>query len=244
MARRHAPLAPARGDRYSRRAMFPLRDQNPSGTFPAITITVILACTAVFVYELSLGPGLKRFVMEFALVPGQVAYGLQTGDLDPRTLLPPFFTSMFLHGGWLHLIGNMWFLWIFGDNVEDSLGSFRFIFFYLLCGLAAGFTHFILDPSSAIPTVGASGAIAGVLGGYMLLFPGARVVTLVPLGIFLQLMELPAVVVIGLWFLVQLASGILTQGVQTGGVAWWAHVGGFVAGLLFVRLLRRRRIEV
>jgi len=220
--------------------MFPLRDQNPSGSFPAVTITVIVACTAAFLYELSLGPGLNRFLVEFALVPGQVAYGLQTGD-GWRGVLPPFFTSMFLHGGWLHLAGNMWFLWIFGDNVEDMLGSIRFVFFYLFCGLAAGFTHFILDPSSSVPTIGASGAIAGVLGGYMLLFPGARVLTLVPLGFFLRVMEIPAAVMIGLWFVIQLASGVLTQGMEQGGVAWWAHVGGFVAGLILVFPLRRRR---
>jgi len=174
------------------------------------------------------------------LVPGQVAYGLQTGDGWPG-VLPPFFTSMFLHGGWLHLAGNMWFLWIFGDNVEDMLGSIRFVFFYLFCGLAAGFTHFILDPSSSVPTIGASGAIAGVLGGYMLLFPGARVLTLVPLGFFLRVMEIPAAVMIGIWFVIQLASGVLTQGMEQGGVAWWAHVGGFVAGLVLVFPLRRRR---
>jgi membrane associated rhomboid family serine protease len=223
--------------------MIPLRDRNPSGTFPAVTIAVIVACTAAFLYELSLGQGLNRFLMEFALVPGQVSYGIQTGE-HWRGIVPPFFTSMFLHGGWLHLIGNMWFLWIFGDNVEDALGSFRFVFFYLACGLAAGFTHFILGPSSAVPTIGASGAIAGVLGGYLVLYPGARVLTLVPLGFFMRIMELPAALMIGLWFLIQLASGLLTQGMEGGGVAWWAHVGGFIAGLALVKLLRKRRLVV
>jgi len=224
--------------------MIPLRDQNPSGSFPAVTIAVIVACTAAFLYEVSLGRELNRFLTEFALVPGQVSYGLQTGELGWRGVVSPFFTSMFLHGGWLHLIGNMWFLWIFGDNVEDALGSFRFVFFYLLCGLAAGFTHFALGPSSAVPTIGASGAIAGVLGGYLVLYPGARVLTLVPLGIIMRIMELPAALMIGLWFLIQLASGLLTQGMEGGGVAWWAHVGGFVAGLVLVRLLRKRRLVV
>ena len=223
--------------------MIPLRDRNPSGTFPAVTLAVIVACTAAFLYELSLGEGLNRFLMEFALVPGQVSYGLQTGE-HWRGIVPPFFTSMFLHGGWLHLIGNMWFLWIFGDNVEDALGSFRFVFFYLACGLAAGFTHFILGPSSAVPTIGASGAIAGVLGGYLVLYPGARVLTLVPLGFFMRIMELPAALMIGLWFLIQFASGLLTQGMEGGGVAWWAHVGGFIAGLALVKLLRKRRLVV
>jgi len=224
--------------------MIPLRDRNPSGSFPAVTIAIIVACTAAFLYELSLGRGLNRFLMEFALVPGQVTYSLQTGDLGWRGIVPPFFTSMFLHGGWLHLIGNMWFLWIFGDNVEDALGSFRFVFFYLACGLAAGFLHFILGPTSAVPTIGASGAIAGVLGGYLVLYPGARVLTLVPLGFFIRILELPAALMIGLWFVVQLASGLLTQGMEGGGVAWWAHVGGFVAGLGLVRLLRKRRLVV
>jgi len=224
--------------------MIPLRDQNPSGTFPAVTITLIVACVGTFLLELSAGPRLNAVISTFALVPGTITYGLETGTLHWGGAVLPFFTSMFLHGGWLHLIGNMWFLWLFGDNVEDTLGSFRFLFFYLVCGLAAGATHYALSPTSNVPTIGASGAIAGVLGGYAVLFPGARVLTLVPLGFFWRVIELPAWIMLGLWFLLQAVSGFATLGAGGGGVAWWAHVGGFVAGLILVRLLAPRRVVV
>ncbi|HSQ61338.1 MAG TPA: rhomboid family intramembrane serine protease [Acidobacteriota bacterium] len=222
--------------------MIPLRDANPSGRFPIVTIALIALCSLVYVYQASLGKELRGFFALFALVPGQITYGVQTGEAGIVEVAQPFLTSMFLHGGWIHLIGNMWFLWIFGDNVEDRLGSARFLFFYLASGIAAGALHYALDPTSAIPTVGASGAIAGVLAGYMVLFPGARVTALVPLGIILQLMELPAVVLIGLWFAIQIGSGLLSIGWTGGGVAWWAHVGGFVAGVLLVKALAPRRV--
>jgi membrane associated rhomboid family serine protease len=224
--------------------MIPIRDQNPSGTFPAVTITLIVACVGAFLLELSTGARIESFISSFALVPGNITYGIETGTLSWGGAILPFFTSMFLHGGWLHLIGNMWFLWIFGDNVEDTLGPFRFLLFYLVCGLAAGATHYALSPTSTLPTIGASGAIAGVLGGYAILFPGARVLTLVPLGFFLRLVELPAWVMLGLWFLLQAVSGFATLGASGGGVAWWAHVGGFVAGIILVRLLAPRRVVV
>ena len=226
--------------------MIPLRDENRSGSFPIITVLLILACTAVFLYEVSLGQsGLRTFFDAFALTPGQVSYDLRSGEGSWLRDLAPFLTSMFVHGGWLHLIGNMWFLWIFGDNVEDTLGPVRYLFFYLLCGLAAGLAHYLLGPSSKLPTVGASGAIAGVLGAYVILFPGARVLTLVPLGFFIRIMELPAIAVIGIWFLIQVVSSLMTFGMtETGGVAFSAHVGGFVAGLILVLLLRPRRVMV
>jgi membrane associated rhomboid family serine protease len=226
--------------------MFPLRDENRSGTFPFVTVLIIAACTAVFLYEISLGQvALKQFFDVFALTPGQVTYGLRAGDGNLQHLLLPFFTSMFMHGGWLHLLGNMWFLWIFGDNVEDALGPVRYLIFYILCGLGAGLAHYLLGPASSLPTVGASGAIAGVLAGYMVLFPGARVHTLVPLGFFVRIMELPAVAVIGIWFLIQVVSSLVTFGMtERGGVAFAAHVGGFVAGLLLVWVLRPRRVMV
>ena len=226
--------------------MIPLRDENKSGSFPLVTVLLILACTAVFLYEVSLPQsGLKQFFQAFSLVPGQVSYELRSGDASWRHIFPPFLTSMFLHGGWLHLIGNMWYLWIFGDNVEDMLGSVRYLIFYVVCGLAAGVTHFLLGPHSALPTVGASGAIAGVLAGYAVLFPGARVLTLVPLGFFIRIMELPALAVIGIWFVIQVVSSFLTFGMsETGGVAFSAHVGGFVAGLLLVWIFRPRRVVV
>jgi membrane associated rhomboid family serine protease len=244
-ARLAALACPARGrppGRATIRAVIPLRDANPSGRFPFVTVALISLCTLVFVYEVSLGKQLQYFVSAFGLVPGRVTYGLQSGEIDFFSAAQPFLTSMFLHGGWLHLIGNMWFLWIFGDNVEDMLGSFRFLLFYLITGLGAGFAHYLLQPSSGVPTVGASGAIAGVLAGYAVLFPGAKVTTLVPLGFFIQLLELPALVMIGLWFAVQIGSGLLTLGWSGGGVAWWAHVGGFVAGVVLVKLFQPRRV--
>ena len=226
--------------------MFPLRDENRSGTFPIVTVLLIASCTAVFLYEISLGQAaLKQFFDVFALAPGQITYDLRSGEAGLHQLVLPFFTSMFLHGGWLHLLGNMWFLWIFGDNVEDALGPVRFLIFYILCGLGAGLAHYLLGPASSLPTVGASGAIAGVLAAYMVLFPGARVHTLVPLGFFVRIMELPAVAVIGIWFLIQVVSSLVTFGMtERGGVAFAAHVGGFVAGLLLVWVLRPRRVMV
>jgi len=224
--------------------MIPLRDRNPSGTFPAVTVAIVLACLGAFLFELSVGPGIERFFAAFALVPGNITYGLETGTIGAGNAILPFFTSMFLHGGWLHLIGNMWFLWIFGDNIEDMLGPLRFLAFYLICGLAAGLTHYFLSPLSTLPTVGASGAIAGVLGGYAVLFPGARVLTLVPLGFIFRVIELPAWVMLGIWFLIQTMSGFATLGATGGGVAWWAHVGGFVAGLILVRFMQRKRIVI
>ncbi|TMQ53489.1 MAG: rhomboid family intramembrane serine protease [Candidatus Eisenbacteria bacterium] len=225
--------------------MIPLRDRNPSGAFPLITLSLILVNTFVFLYELQLGPALGKFLLHYALVPAHVTGSLQYGALSLPDTVAPFFTSMFLHGGWLHLIMNMWFLWIFGDNVEDTLGAFRYLLFYFLCGLAAAFTHFLIQPSSPIPVLGASGAIAGVLGAYAVLFPGARVVTLVPVFFFLQIVELPALVVLGLWFVLQIVSGwfeFLTP--MQAGTAWWAHIGGFVAGLFLVLLFRPRRVSI
>ncbi|HET9951761.1 MAG TPA: rhomboid family intramembrane serine protease [Candidatus Eisenbacteria bacterium] len=222
--------------------MIPLRDANPSSRFPVVTLALIALCTAAYLYEVSLGPGMQAFVGAYGLVPGEVTYGIQSRQIDVFGLLRPFVTSMFLHGGWLHLIGNMWFLWIFGDNVEDTLGAPRFLIFYLLSGLGAGAAHYLLQPSSAVPTIGASGAIAGVLAGYMVLFPRARVTTLVPLGFFLRVMELPALLLIGLWLAIQVVSGLLTLGWTGGGVAWWAHVGGFLTGALLVRLVTPRRV--
>jgi membrane associated rhomboid family serine protease len=226
--------------------MIPLRDENRASSFPLVTVLIILTCTAIFIYEASLSrSGLKQFFEAFSLVPGQVTYELRSGEGSWRNILPPFLTSMFLHGGWLHLIGNMWYLWIFGDNVEDMLGPIRYLFFYVICGLGAGLTHFLLGPASNLPTVGASGAIAGVLAGYAVLFPGARVLTLVPLGFFIRIMELPALAVIGIWFVIQVISSFLTFGMtETGGVAFSAHVGGFVAGLLLVWVFRPRRVVV
>ena len=222
--------------------MIPLRDANPSGRFPFVTVALITLCTLVYVYEDLHAWDLKAILAAFALVPGQITYGLQSGEMGPLALVQPFFTSMFLHGGWLHLIGNMWFLWIFGDNVEDMLGAGRFLAFYVLAGLGAGFLHYAIEPTSPVPTVGASGAIAGVLAGYLVLFPRARVTTLIPLGFFTQVIELRATALIGIWFAIQIGSALLALGGLGGGVAWWAHVGGFIVGVALVKPLQPRRV--
>jgi hypothetical protein len=226
--------------------MIPLRDRNPSGVFPIVTLTLILVNVFVFLYEVQLGPAVISFLKRYALVPGEVTGSLSYGAVSLSETVAPFFTSMFLHGGWLHLISNIWFLWIFGDNVEDTLGFFRYILFYFLCGLGAALTHFALQPESTVPVLGASGAIAGVLGAYAVLFPGARVVTLVPIFFFLQIIELPALILLGYWFVLQILSGSLdaTAPMRGGGTAWWAHIGGFLTGTVLVLLIRPRKVTV
>jgi membrane associated rhomboid family serine protease len=226
--------------------MIPLRDRNPSGIFPVVTLTLILVNTFVFLYEVHLGPAATAFLKHYALIPAAVTGSFRYGTVTLSDTGAPFITSMFLHGGWLHLISNMWFLWIFGDNVEDTLGPVRYIVFYFLCGLAAAITHFAVQPESTLPVLGASGAIAGVLGAYAVLYPGARVVTLVPIFFFLQIIELPAVVIIGVWFLLQILSASLeaVSPMRGGGTAWWAHVGGFLAGMVLVLLMRPRRVSI
>jgi membrane associated rhomboid family serine protease len=208
-----------------------------------VNIAIILANIAVFLYEVSLGPRLESFLCSFGVVPHTITTSLNSSHIGLMTLMP-MFSSMFLHGGWLHLGGNMLYLWIFGDNVEDKLGHGRYFLFYILCGIAASAAHVVIDPRSEMPTVGASGAISGVLGAYLLMFPKARVVTLIPIFVFVQVAELPAIVVLGFWFVLQFFNGLVSLGYQTagmGGVAWWAHVGGFVAGLILVLPLRKFR---
>ncbi|MBM4255455.1 MAG: rhomboid family intramembrane serine protease [Deltaproteobacteria bacterium] len=220
--------------------MIPLRDTIPSSSFPVVTIGLIILNTLIFFYQISLGPREEQFVLHYGFVP---AVYLHTSLAEPFSLLArfgPMFSSMFLHGGWLHLIGNMWTLWIFGDNVEDRLGKVRLLLYYIASGLAAVYLHYLTERTSGLPVIGASGAIAGVMGGYFVLFPRARILTLLPIFIFIQIVTIPAVVFLALWFLGQLLSGVVATSVQThGGVAWWAHVGGFVAGALLI--LPRRR---
>jgi len=224
--------------------MIPIRDENPSGTVPVVTRALIAVNGALFVYELMLGPAVSEFFFRWGLVPLRVSLAFAEGTESPVAPALTFLTSMFLHGGWAHLIGNMWYLWIFGDNLEDRMGHLRFLLFYLLGGLAAAGVQFVLHAESRVPTVGASGAIAAVLGGYALLFPGARVFTLLPVFPFFQIVPLPAVLVLGLWFVLQFFSGALAIGAGvSGGVAWWAHIGGFAFGLLAVRLFVRRPRE-
>jgi len=215
--------------------MFPIRDTIPAKNPPIATWFLILANGFVFLFELTLSPHqLEQMFYLFGLVPARFSHpawaqwvGLPIDDYWP------FLTSMFLHGGWLHIIGNMWTLWIFGDNVEDRMGPVRFLFFYLFCGFIAGLVHWLTNLDSVVPTVGASGAIAGVLGAYLFLFPFARVIVLVPVFIFPFFFEVPAVTYLGFWVLAQIFSGTLAlaAGRDVGGIAWWAHVGGFVAGI-------------
>jgi membrane associated rhomboid family serine protease len=215
--------------------LIPLRDENPSGSTPYVTYGLIALNVLVFLYEVSLGSALTQFATTWGLIPRLATRALGGGGDLLWDAVVPAGTSMFLHGGWLHLIGNCWYLWIFGDNVEDRLGHLRYLVFYLGAGLASGALHVASSPGSVVPTVGASGAIAGVLGAYLLMFPRARVVTLVPLFVFIQLMALPAVLVLGLWFVFQFFSGamsLLYSTNQSGGVAWWGHIGGFTFGVL------------
>jgi len=223
--------------------MIPLRDTIPSDSRPIATIGLIAVNLVLFFYELSLGRELDIFIMQYGAVPIKFIRAGYVDDVSWVSRFFPLFTSMFLHGGWIHVLGNMLYLWIFGDNVEDRLGHGRFVVFYLLCGLAAALTQIYLSPSSRIPMVGASGAVAGVLGAYFLLFPFARITTLVPWLFVWEFVELPAFVFLGFWFLLQWLQGLVTIGqvVDVGGVAWWAHVGGFVSGLVLVRMLAPRR---
>ncbi len=220
--------------------MIPIRDRNPSGTFPYVTIGIIIINVLIFLYELSLGSGLGEFIMRFGVIPLKVSYYSQASDLTFINTFFPFISSMFLHGGFIHLIGNMWFLWIFGDNIEDKLGHFKFIAFYFLCGIIASSVHVFFNSQSEIPCIGASGAIAAVLGAYMVTFPRARVVTIVPLFVFIQIIELPAVVVLGFWFVIQFFNGAIsiTASTSGAGVAWWAHIGGFIAGVIILYIVR------
>ncbi len=220
--------------------MIPLRDNIPSQRAPIVTVGIIIVNVLVFLNQLTLPPkAAVRFVYAYGLIPLEIS----SGDLlvsHPVPVYATILTSMFVHGGLFHIAGNMLYLWIFGDNVEDRMGRLRFVIFYLLSGLAAAAAQILSDPHSKIPMIGASGAISGVLGAYLLLFPHARVVTLIFFGWFIRLVEIPALVVLGFWIVVQVLSGLLTLGVQVGGVAFFAHIGGFVAGLIMVIPLKRR----
>jgi len=221
--------------------VIPIRDTVRSRSAPVVTVALIVVNVLVFLHEIALGPHLERFVYAYGLIPRRFVYW-QGDPFDPLRFLP-LFTSMFWHGGWLHLIGNMLYLWIFGDNVEDRLGHLRYLLFYVLAGAAAGITHVALSPSSNLPTVGASGAIAAVLGAYLVTYPRARVLTLIPIFIFPWFVEIPAFIYLVFWFVMQLLEGIGTLGtsVETGGVAVWAHVGGFVAGVVLMKLMQPSR---
>jgi membrane associated rhomboid family serine protease len=226
--------------------MFPLRDDNPTTIFPFLTILLIAVNVLVFMYQLSLGPkGEEVFVYQYGAIPA-VLFGTQQLPASIVTI-PPYLslvTSMFLHGGFMHLIGNMLYLWIFGNNIEEAMGRVRFLLFYLLTGLAAAYAQLLVNPNSVVPLIGASGAISGVLGAYILLYPRARVLTLILLPLFIRLMYIPAWVVLGIWFLLQVWNGSLSGQESGGGVAFWAHIGGFVAGVLLVGLFKRREVRL
>lgn len=219
--------------------MFPIRDTIPSRRTPIVNYLLIGINVLIFIFEISLGPaGLERVIRIFGMVPARYDFGNLAALLNHPILLLSLISSIFLHGGWLHLISNMWTLFIFGDNVEDRLGSGRYLIFYLLAGIVANLLQAFLFQGSSIPTVGASGAIAGVLGAYFLSYPRARVLTLIPLFIFPWFLEIPAIIYLGFWFVSQLYSGVfalgMPQGASMGGIAWWAHIGGFIFGLLLV----------
>jgi membrane associated rhomboid family serine protease len=224
--------------------VIPLHDDNPTTITPIVTIAFIVVCVLVFLYQVSLPDEAgELFVFQYGAIPsvvfGQAALPAEVGEFPAALSL---LTSMFLHGGWMHLIGNMLYLWIFGNNIEDVMGHKRFIAFYVLCGILAALSHALTDPSSSVPMVGASGAISGVLGAYLLLFPHSRVLVLIPLGFYSRMMYVPAGFVLGLWFVMQVLSGGMSFGRAGGGVAFFAHIGGFVAGMALIGLFKRREV--
>ena len=230
--------------------MIPYRDENATVRTPVVTFALIAVNVAVWLLFQGAGsdPSLAASVCNYGLIPGELTLQARPGDgfrmgeglaclVDAGRAPEHIVTSMFLHGGWMHLIGNMWFLWLFGNNIEDSMGRGRFIVFYLLCGLGAALAQVFADPSSIVPMVGASGAISGVMGAYIVLYPRVRVYTLVPIVVFITSVALPAWVMLGYWMVLQVLGGL---GGQESGVAFWAHIGGFVAGVLLIKFFARR----
>ncbi len=226
--------------------MIPFKDDNPTQITPYMTWVFIGLCILVFLYEVSLPPRMSEaFVYMYGAIPA-VVFGY--AQLPPDLVMLPGYgtliSSMFLHGGWMHLISNMLYLWIFGDNVEDVMGHTKFIVFYVVCGVLAALSHAFIDPQSNIPMVGASGAISGILGAYLLLYPHARVLVLIPLGFFTRLMYVPAGLVLGLWIVMQVLSGGMSLGSSGGGVAFFAHIGGFVAGMVLIGLFKHPHVRL
>lgn len=219
--------------------MIPIRDENPTHITPFMTYFLILVNILVFFFQWLLGPNNEAFIYQFALIPANV-----TSLVSPGAIFN-IFTSMFMHAGLAHIGGNMLYLWIFGDNVEDRLGSFKYLIFYIVGGFVASATHIFTNPGSQIPTVGASGAIAAVLGAYLVLYPSQKVLTLIPLGFWLRMTMVPASLVLGLWFVLQLFQGVASLGMpdDIGGVAFWAHIGGFVSGVVLGWLFKKPESE-
>ena len=234
--------------------MFPYHDENDTQRTPIVTMAIIAANVLAWLFVQGAGAEfpLTASVCNLGLIPGELTLSVRPGTgfpmgddvaclMDPGRQTPHVLTSMFLHGSWMHLLGNMWFLWLFGNNVEDAMTRGHFVVFYLACGLAAALLQVVANPASMIPMVGASGAISGVMGAYLLLFPRVRVMTLVVLGFFITRTALPAWVMLGYWAFIQFASGLTTVNVEGGGVAFWAHVGGFAAGLVLAAAFRRTK---
>jgi membrane associated rhomboid family serine protease len=219
--------------------LIPFKDDNPSASIPFATIIIIALNISFFILELLSSRDTQYLVYAYGAIPKDI---LSFHSDQPIPAVLTLFTSMFMHGGLLHIGGNMLYFWIFGNNIEDRLGHLRFIFFYLFCGIFAAYAHALSSPNSEMPMIGASGAIAGILGAYVLLFPAARVHTIVFFGFFIQVIRIPALIVIGFWAIIQFVSGLITQGIlHQGGTAWFAHVGGFLAGLLTIKLWLPRR---
>jgi membrane associated rhomboid family serine protease len=219
--------------------LIPFKDDNPTSIVPYVTIGIIILNVAVFLWEILSPIGEERIVMSYGAIPHNLLNLEKTQPVHPITTV---FSSMFLHGGFFHLGGNMLYFWIFGNNIEDRLGHLRFLIFYLLAGATAAYSYAIMDPGSLVPMIGASGAISGVLGAYLMMFPQARVHTVLFFGFFWQVVRVPALIVIGFWAIIQLASGVLTKGLMGhGGVAWFAHVGGFLFGLGTIKLWLPKR---
>lgn len=215
--------------------MIPLRDTVPARNYPVVNNTLIGISVVAFLIQLVQGPGLDRFIYIYGLVPARYSVPQISAYFSTGQQAFAFISFMFLHGGFWHLLGNMWFLYIFGDNVEDRLGHLRYLLFYLTCGVASGVSHLVLNLNSNVPTIGASGAIAGVMGAYFILHPRARILTLIPILFIPYFLEIPAFFFLGFWFILQFLSAAGSQG-QAGGVAWWAHIGGFVFGMIFLKI--------
>jgi len=225
---------------YNHYLMIPLRDTTRSPGFPYANTALIITNVLIFLYIYLIGNYMELFIFRYGLIPANVFSS--AAEIEPAGRVYPFITSMFLHGGWLHLIGNMLFLYIFGDNVEGRMGHFRYLAFYIVCGFIAAMFQFVTNIHSVIPMVGASGAISGVLGAYITFYPRSRILTLVPVFFFIQFIHIPAAVFIFIWFIIQFLSGLGTLNApkESGGVAFWAHIGGFVAGLLLARFFDRK----
>jgi membrane associated rhomboid family serine protease len=229
--------------------MIPIKDDNPTSRFPFVTILILLINVAVFVYQWMLGPELQAFIFRYGAIPWEIVHfreysGFPDAFYSELPGLLTVFSAMFIHGGLLHLLGNMIYLWVFADNIEAILGHGRFLLFYMICGCAAAFTHIVLHSESLVPMVGASGAISGILGAYLVRFPRTRVHVLIFFFFFIRIVRVPSVLLLGFWFIIQVFSGLGGQGVQSG-VAWFAHIGGFLTGVLFILIFpAKKRVRI